>query len=277
MISDAGMYMDKVREAAAFLEEKVTSFPKIAIVLGSGLAPLADMCEKETEIPYKDIPGFPVSTAPGHDGKMIFGRLSGKNVVMMAGRFHYYEGYDLSLCTFYVRVLSYLKVETLYLTNAAGGIGDGMEPSDLMVITDHISLFCDSALRGANLPEFGVRFPDQSSVYDQEYIELLSSCAKDLGIRLHKGVYAYTKGPQYETPADIRALKILGAHAVGMSTVPEAQAASHCGLRIAAVSCISNLAAGISKNPLTHEEVLENAGKASASSCALVKEFISRC
>ncbi|MBO4637924.1 MAG: purine-nucleoside phosphorylase [Clostridiales bacterium] len=269
--------MEKVKEAASYLSSKVGAIPKIAIVLGSGLAPLAHMCDKDIEIPYKDIPGFPESTAPGHDGKMIFGKLSGKDVVMMSGRFHYYEGYDLSLCTFYVRVLAYLKVETLYLTNAAGGLGDEMEPSDLMVITDHISLFCESALRGANLPEFGVRFPDQSSVYDKEYIELLSQCADDLEIRLHKGVYAYTRGPQYETPADIRALKILGADAVGMSTVPEAVAASHSGLRIVAVSCISNMAAGISKNPLTHEEVLENAGKASFSSCALVKEFIARC
>ena len=278
MIVDANKYVIDVKNAGDYIKSCVGDIgaPSICIVLGSGLAPLADMCEVLKEIPYSSIPGFPLSTAPGHAGKLIVGKLSGKLVYMMSGRFHYYEGYDLSVCTFYVRVMSYIGVDKLFLTNAAGGIADGMKPAQLMVITDHISFFADSALRGANLEEFGVRFPDQSNVYDEEYINILKGCASELGITLHEGTYIYSKGPQYETPAEIRAMKLMGASAVGMSTVPEAIVASHSGMRIAAVSCISNLAAGISPNKLSAEEVFENAAKASNDSCNLVKAFVAK-
>ena len=265
-----------VKEAASYIKTRIEDgqIPKICIVLGSGLAPLADECKDPVSISYADIPGFPVSTVPGHEGKLLIGTLEGKRVFMMSGRFHFYEGYDTSLCSLYVRVMYVLGVRTIYLTNAAGGIADGMEPSDLMIITDHLSFFCDSPLRGPNLDEFGERFPDQSHVYDPEYISILESIGKQEGIRLHKGVYAYSKGPQYETPSEIKALKILGAGAVGMSTVPEAIIASHCGMRIAAVSCISNLAAGISDKALSHKEVMDNAAKSSSDSCKLAKLFI---
>ena len=169
-----------------------------------------------------------------------------------------------------------LGVKNLIMTNAAGGINENMKPSELMVITDHISFFCDSPLRGANLDEFGVRFPDQSYVYDREFISTILSCADELGIQIHKGVYAYTRGPQYETPAEIRALRALGADAVGMSTVAEAIVASHSGMRILAVSCITNYAAGITSNPLSHEEVMTNANNASKNSIALMEKFFSK-
>lgn len=278
MITNKKDFLDAALKAASYIKSKIESsvIPETCIVLGSGLAPLASMCDVNTEIAYADIPGFPVSTVPGHEGKLIIGTLEGKNVFLMSGRFHYYEGYDTSVCTFYVRVMSLLGVKTLFLTNAAGGILEGMEPAQLMAIEDHISFFCDSPLRGPNLDEFGVRFPDQSSVYDKEYLSLLDDCAKELGITLHRGVYAYTKGPQYETPAEIRVLKMLGAGAVGMSTVPEAIIAVHSGIRVVAVSCVTNMAAGISKNALTHAEVIENANKASNDSCSLVKKFISK-
>ena len=279
MITDAKSYMNYVSSAADYIRNAIPAdkeIPSICIVLGSGLAPLASECDDVISIPYGDIPGFPVSTVPGHEGRLLIGTLEGKRVFMMSGRFHYYEGYDTSLCTLYVRVMSKLGVKLLFLTNAAGGLLDEMKPADLMTIEDHMSFFCDSPLRGPNLDDFGVRFPDQSFVYDKDCIALLMDSAKELGINLHKGVYSYSRGPQYETPAEIRALKMLGVGAVGMSTVPEAIVASHCGMKVAAVSCISNLAAGISKTALTHEEVIENANKSSRSNCDLVKTFIKK-
>ena len=194
----------------------------------------------------------------------------------MSGRFHYYEGYPIETLVFYIRVLGLLGVKTLVLTNAAGGINTEMTPPEFVAITDHLSFYCESVLRGQNLDELGTRFPDQSSVYDKELVSLLEECAKALGIKLSRGVYAYMKGPQYETPAEIRALRTLGADCVGMSTVPEAVCASHMGIRVAGISCITNMAAGINAGPLSEKEVLDTANAASAQSCALVKEFIKR-
>ena len=228
------------------------------------------------EIPYKDIPGFPVSTAPGHKGSLIVGNLSGKPVFMMNGRFHYYEGYPMETVTFYVRVMGRLGVKVLLLTNASGGINLEMKVPELVAITDHLSFNAEPVLRGPNIDEFGTRFPDQCHVYDPELTDTLVNSARDLNIRISRGVYAYTKGPQYETPAEIRALRIMGADCVGMSTVPEAIAASHMGIRVVAMSCITNMAAGISGNPLSEQEVLDNAALASDNSCALVKEFVRR-
>jgi len=273
---DKNEYISAISDASEYIKSRCIEVPKICIVLGSGLSHLADICTIDEEIPYSDIPGFPLSTAPGHAGKLLIGTLSGKRVFMLSGRFHYYEGYEISKVVFYVRVMAKLGVKTLILTNAAGGILDEMTTPSFMIIEDHLSFFAESALRGPNLEEFGVRFPDQTHVYDQEYIKILEESASSIGIDILKGVYAYSKGPQYETPAEIRALKMLGAGAVGMSTVPEAITASHCGIRVAAFSCISNLAAGISSGLLSEEEVLENVNKVSENSCRLVQKFVSR-
>jgi purine-nucleoside phosphorylase len=195
---------------------------------------------------------------------------------MMSGRFHYYEGHPIESIVFYVRVMKMIGVKMLFLTNAAGGIRQDMVPPQFVAIEDHLSFYAESVLRGPNIDELGTRFPDQSNVYDKKYIALLEECAKDLKINLTRGVYAYTKGPQYETPAEIRALRTLGADCVGMSTVPEAICANHMGMKVVAVSCITNMAAGISKGPLSEKEVLDTAAAASDQSCALVKECIKR-
>ena len=278
MITDTKEFTKRVDGAADHIRSVLSerSLPAVCIVLGSGLGPLSEMAEDAIEIPYKDIPGFPVSTAPGHKGSLIAGNLSGKPVFMMNGRFHYYEGYPMETVTFYVRVMGRLGVKVLLLTNASGGINLEMKVPELVAITDHLSFNAEPVLRGPNIEEFGTRFPDQCHVYDPELTDTLVNSARDLNIRISRGVYAYTKGPQYETPAEIRALRIMGADCVGMSTVPEAIAASHMGIRVAAMSCITNMAAGISGNPLSEKEVLDNAALASENSCALVKEFVNR-
>ena len=276
MINDKERYLADVKASADYIKERIPESytPEILIVLGSGLGPLASDVEGSVSIPYTEIPGFPRSTVPGHEGKLLIGKLCGKDVFMMSGRFHYYEGYDTSVVTFYVRVMSLLGVKSMILTNAAGGIGEGMHPGCLMAINDHISFFCESPLRGPNLDDFGPRFPDQSNVYDPEYLDIMNRCAEELGIELFNGIYAFCRGPQYETPAEIQVLKLLGAGSVGMSTVPEAIVASHCGMRVSAISCVTNLAAGLSGAPLNHLEVMENAAKVSSACCALVKRFI---
>ena len=278
MITDIAEFIKRVDGAADYIRGVLSGkeIPGICIVLGSGLGPLSKMAEDALEIPYKDIPGFPVSTAPGHKGSLIVGKLSDKPVFMMNGRFHYYEGYPMETVTFYVRVMGRLGVKVLLLTNASGGINLEMKVPELVAVTDHISFHAEPVLRGPNIEEFGTRFPDQCHVYDPELTDTLVNSARDLNIRISRGVYAYSKGPQYETPAEIRALRILGADCVGMSTVPEAIAASHMGIRVAAMSCITNMAAGISGNPLSEQEVLDNAALASDNSCALVKEFVNR-
>ena len=278
MITDIAEFIKRVDGAADYIRSVLSGkeIPGICIVLGSGLGPLSKMAEDALEIPYKDIPGFPVSTAPGHKGSLIIGKLSDKPVFMMNGRFHYYEGYPMETVTFYVRVMGRLGVKVLLLTNASGGINLEMKVPELVAVTDHISFHAEPVLRGPNIEEFGTRFPDQCHVYDPELTDTLVNSARDLNIRISRGVYAYSKGPQYETPAEIRALRILGADCVGMSTVPEAIAASHMGIRVAAMSCITNMAAGISGNPLSEQEVLDNAALASDNSCALVKEFVKR-
>ena len=278
MITDITEFIKRVDGAADYIRSVLSDreLPSVCIVLGSGLGPLSKMAEEAIEIPYKDIPGFPVSTAPGHKGSLLVGRLSGKPVFMMNGRFHYYEGYPMETVTFYVRVMGRLGVKALLLTNASGGINLDMKVPELVAITDHISFNADPVLRGPNIAEFGTRFPDQCHVYDPELTDILVNSARDLNIRISRGVYAYSKGPQYETPAEIRALRVMGADCVGMSTVPEAIAASHMGIRVAAMSCITNMAAGISGNPLSEQDVLDNAALASENSCALVKEFVNR-
>jgi len=246
-------------ESAEYLRGRLGVSPRVAVVLGSGLGDFARHMESPAAVPYERIPHFKASTALSHEGALYAGRLFGIDVALMKGRHHYYEGCAPEDIAFPVRVLRLLGADTIILTNAAGGIQPGMSPGDLMLITDHIGFFCQSPLRGANLPVFGPRFPDMTAVYDPELAALARAAAFDGGVRLKEGVYAYLPEPQYETPAEIRALRILGADAAGMSTVPEAMAAVHCGMRVLGVSCITNLAAGLSGRPLDAGEVVETA------------------
>ena len=243
---------------------RITDFePEIALVLGSGLGDFADNIDVEGEIAYKDISGFPVSTAPGHAGKFIYGRIGDKKIICMKGRVHYYEGYSISDVVLPARLMKMLGAKVLILTNASGGINENFKPGDFMLITDHISSFAVNPLRGPNIGELGVRFPDMSEIYNHELNDKIRAAAKELGIDLKEGVYLQTTGPSYESPAEIRMFKTLEADAVGMSTVVEAIAANHAGMKICGISCVTNLAAGIADYKLTEEEVLE-AGAAAA-------------
>ena len=238
----------------------ITDFtPETAIVLGSGLGGLADLVDKVAEIPYGEIEGLPVSTAPNHKGSFVFGYLEGKRVALMNGRIHLYEGYTPREIVTPVRLLRLLGCNKLILTNASGGINKSFNAGDIMLITDHISAFVTSPLIGENNNELGVRFPDMSSVYDAEMKKTVKACAKQLGIEIKEGVYAQLTGPQFETPAEIKMLSGIGADAVGMSTVVEAIAAKHCGYKICGLSLIANLACGLLDKPLSEEEIVETA------------------
>ncbi len=237
--------------------------PEIALVLGSGLGDYARNMEVAEEIPYSEIPGFPVSTAPGHDGRFIFGTIGGKKIVCMKGRVHYYEGYEISDVVLPTRLMRLLGAKILFLTNASGGINESFRPGDFMLVKDHISSFAPNPLIGENIDELGVRFPDMSHVYDEDLREKIRKAADELSIDLKEGIYVQLTGPSYETPAEIQMFKGLGIDAVGMSTVVEAIAGNHMGFRICCISCVCNLAAGIADHELTAEEVIE-AGKAAA-------------
>ncbi len=265
---------DKLQKCLKCVREKVDFVPDVALVLGSGLGEYADTMKVVSELSYKDIDGFPVSTAPGHKGRFVFGYVGDTKVVVMQGRVHYYEGYDISDVVLPIRLMKLLGAKTLFLTNASGGINPDFEAGDLMLITDQISQLIPSPLRGENIAELGVRFPDMSHIYDEKLQELARKCAKNQGIELKEGVYIQTPGPNYESPAEIRMAKTMGADAVGMSTACEAIAANHMGMDIIGISCISNLAAGISPTPLTEEEVLEAASKVSKKFTALVTDII---
>lgn len=265
---------EDLKNTARYIESKINCKPKIAIVLGSGLGPLVDEIEGSVEIDYKDIPGFPLSTVEGHAGKLVCGEISNKPVIAMKGRFHYYEGYDISQVVIAVRVFKLLGIDQLLVTNAAGGINKSFKPGDLMIIRDHISFFAPSPLRGKNFDEFGVRFPDMSEAYSKDLRELLKKAAEETGVKIQEGVYAFTKGPMYETPAEIKALGILGADAVGMSTVPEVITARHAGMKVMGISCITNMAAGILDQPLNHEEVMQTAKQAEKNFTSVVKKVI---
>ncbi|MDQ0161461.1 purine-nucleoside phosphorylase [Bacillus alveayuensis] len=267
---------EKIIAAATFLKERFEHHPEIGLILGSGLGILADEIEKPVKIPYQDIPGFPVSTVEGHAGQLVFGTLKGKTVVAMQGRFHYYEGYSLDQVTFPVRVMKELGVEKLIVTNAAGGINESFQPGDLMIITDHINNLGHNPLIGPNDPELGVRFPDMSEAYDKELRQLAKNVARELNIAVQEGVYVANTGPCYETPAEVRMLRIVGGDAVGMSTVPEVIVAKHSGLKVLGISCISNMAAGILDQPLTHDEVIETTEKVKSNFLNLVKTIIEK-
>ena len=234
---------------------------EIGVILGSGLGDYANALEDAVKLPYSEIPGFPVSTVPGHAGMLCCGSLHGKRVVMMQGRFHYYEGYSMKEVVLPVRVMQRMGVRTLIVTNACGGVNLEFEPGDLMVISDVFSMTGVNPLMGENLDEFGPRCPDMSCMFDKQLRALAHETAKAQGFTLREGVYCQFPGPCYETPAEIRMVRILGADAVGMSTVPEAIAARHGGMRVLGISCITNMAAGILDQPLCHEEVTETAGR----------------
>ena len=248
------------QESADYIKEKIGDFiPKVAMVLGSGLGFLGDVVEHPTAIPYGEIPHFKASTAPGHAGRLVFGSLAGKPVAVMQGRMHHYEGYGYDDVSYAVRVLRLLGCDTLIVTNAAGCVRTDWNAGDLMLITDHIKMFSESPLRGANLPEFGVRFPDASHLYTVRLQETARRAAAELSIPLREGVYFYCYGPQYETPAEIRAARVLGGDAVGMSTAPEVIVAGHCGMEVLGFTLLSNMAAGILDQPLSEKEVLDAA------------------
>ena len=229
--------------------------PEVALVLGSGLGNYADKIEVECSVPYSEIEDFPISTVSGHNGRYIFGTLNGVKVVCMQGRVHYYEGYDIHEVVLPIRLMGLMGAKVLFLTNAAGGMNPDFHVGDFMMLIDHLSLFVPNPLAGQNIDELGVRFPDMTHIYDPLLQEKIEEAAKENGIDLKKGIYAQTLGPSFESPAEIRMLRTLGADAVGMSTVVEAIAAHHMGMHVCAISSISNLAAGISSTPLTHEEV----------------------
>lgn len=267
-------YDDYVK-SAEFIKEKIEGKnPKIAVILGSGLGVLSDEIQNKIVISYKDIPNFPVSTVEGHAGELIIGEISGKEIIAMNGRFHYYEGYDLKEATFPIRVFKLLGIETLILTNAAGGINKNYKPGDFMVINDYLSFFAESVLRGPNISEFGERFIDMSKTFDKDLTQKLKNVIEKKAGVAREGVYAYMKGPTFESPAEIVALRTLGADAVGMSTVPEAVVAHHCNIKTVGVSCITNMAAGVLDELLSHEDVKNTAEKVKNLFKEIIKEYI---
>lgn len=252
---------EMIQAAVSFLRTRLPESPELAIVLGSGLGGLADRIDNPVYIPYSEVPGLPVSTAPGHAGRFVAGRLAGRAVLCMQGRFHFYEGHDMQAIARPVRVIKTLGCQALVLTNAAGGVNYDFQVGDFMLITDHINFMGANPLRGENDEAIGPRFCDMSHVYTPELQQVARDVAAAQGLPLREGVYLGYMGPSYETPAEIRAFRTLGADAVGMSTVPEAIAASHCGLPVLAMSLITNLAAGMSKGKLSGEEVIEIANR----------------
>lgn len=268
------MNQEAMKEASSYIQSKLSINPSIGLILGSGLGVLGEEIENPTIIPYKEIPHFPESTVTGHKGQLVAGTLEGKQVIAMQGRFHYYEGYSMKQVTFPVRVMKQLGIESVIVTNAAGGINKSFKPGDLMLITDHINNMGDNPLIGDNDEAFGARFPDMSQVYDRDYIQLAQFCAKELGLSIQKGVYVGNTGPAYETPVEIKMLRTLGGDAVGMSTVPEVTVATHAGMRVLGISCISNMAAGILDQPLTHSEVIETTEKVKETFLQFVKKVI---
>ncbi|MDI3257300.1 MAG: purine-nucleoside phosphorylase [Kyrpidia sp.] len=270
------MKAEWVRQVAERLDAGLAQRPRVALILGSGLGELAETFEDIRAVPYEEIPEFPVSTVIGHAGRLVFGRLSGVPVVAMQGRFHLYEGYTAEQVAFPVRVFRLLGADVLIVTNASGGVHRGFQPGDLMLIRDHLNLTGKNPLVGPNDEELGPRFPDMSAAYDRELLALARRVGRDLGIPLREGVYAGLLGPTFETPAEIRMLRILGADAVGMSTVAEVIAARHAGMRVLGISCITNMAAGILNQPLSHEEVIETGQRIGNTFGRLVGEIVRR-
>jgi len=267
---------EKIEETAAFIRKDLKYYPTVGIILGSGLGSLMDIVEKESEIAYHDIPNFNHSTVKGHHGKLIFGKIGAQQVMLMAGRFHYYEGYGMEDITFPVRVMKALGVHTLIVSNAAGGTHPDFIVGDLMIINDHINMYPSHPLRGPNDERLGTRFPDMGKVYDEKLRQLAKNIAKEHGFNVKEGVYMGLQGPTFETPAEYRMVRLLGADAVGMSTVPEAIVARHGGMRIFAMSVITDVSLGDMPLVVSHEEVLEAAHAAAPKMATLVAELVKR-
>jgi purine-nucleoside phosphorylase len=267
-------YVEKLQEAKDFIDSKVKVFPDFVIVLGSGLATILTELEVEAEISYRDIPHLPQTTVEGHVSRLLVGKLGGVRVACMQGRLHFYEGLKMEEVVFPFRVFGLCGAEVFFLTNAAGGLHPEMKPADLVLIRDHLNLMGTNPLVGKNIDSLGTRFPDMTHIYDPELRKIIFNTAERLKTPLRQGVYVGLHGPSYETPAEIKMYTIMGGDVVGMSTVPEAIALHHMGKRVVAVSCVTNLAAGVSPTPLEHAEVLETAKKVQSTFCALVKESV---
>jgi len=267
--------LERIQETAAYLKGQMHTQPETAIILGSGLGRLVDEITDKKEISYTDIPNFPISTVEGHSGKLIFGKLGNKDIMAMQGRFHFYEGYSMKEVTFPVRVMRELGIKTLFVSNAAGGMSPDFEIGDLMIITDHINFFPEHPLRGKNIP-YGPRFPDMSEAYDKELIAQANAIAQEKGIKVQHGIYIGTQGPTYETPAEYKMFRLLGADAVGMSTVPEVIVANHCGIRVFGMSVITDLGIEGKIVEVTHEEVQKAADQAQPLMTTIMRELINR-
>lgn len=267
--------LEKIQETASFLRERMHTHPETAIILGTGLGSLVHEITEKYEINYKDIPNFPVSTVEGHTGKLIFGKLGNKDIMAMQGRFHYYEGYNMKEVTFPVRVMRELGIKTLFVSNASGGTNPSFDVGDLMIITDHINLFPEHPLRGKNF-EYGPRFPDMSQAYSKELIKKAMEIAKEKNIKVQHGVYLGTQGPTFETPSEYKMFHILGADAVGMSTVPEVIVANHCGIKVFGISVITDLGVIGKIVEVTHEEVQKAADAAQPKMTEIMRELINR-
>ncbi len=267
--------LERIQETATFLKGKMHTSPETAIILGTGLGSLANEITDKYEISYKDIPHFPLSTVEGHSGKLIFGKLGQKDIMAMQGRFHFYEGYSMQEVTFPVRVMRELGIKTLFVSNAAGGMNPAFSIGDLMIITDHINLFPEHPLRGKNIP-YGPRFPDMSQAYDHELIRKADAIAREKGIKVQHGVYLGTQGPTFETPAEYKMFHIMGADAVGMSTVPEVIVANHCGIKVFGVSVITDLGLEGQVVEVSHEEVQKAADEAQPRMTDIMRELINR-
>jgi purine-nucleoside phosphorylase len=265
---------ERAEYAARFIRSRAAGDVRVALVLGSGLGAFADSLEDAQAIPYTEIPGFARPTVEGHAGRLVIGRTGGVSVAAMQGRFHFYEGYTLEEVTFPIRALGLLGIKSLVLTNAAGGLNNSYTQGALIVISDHLNLMGTNPLLGKNDARFGPRFPDMTEVYDHEYQDLAISEAREIGLDLRRGIYAALTGPSYETPAEIRMMRLFGVDAVGMSTVPEAIVARHMGLRVLGLSCITNMAAGVLDKPINHEEVIETGERIRETFAELLRNVI---
>jgi len=270
------MNYQNMLEAKDYIQKKLIETPKIGMILGSGLGNLVDQMTEVIEIPFSKIPYFKTTSAVGHQGVIAAGYLEGQYVIALKGRYHYYEGHTLDEVTFPVRVLKLLGVETLIITNSCGAVNKSFNPGELMLITDHLNLTGNNPLIGDNIEELGPRFPDASEIYTKSLRELALKAANHLNIKLNQGVYAWWTGPSYETPAEIKMIRTLGADAVGMSTVPESLVASHMNMKVLGISCLTNMASGILDQKLTHDEVIEVAGQANASFSKLILNIIKK-
>lgn len=268
------MSIQKLTETASFIKSKTKIKPRIGIILGSGLGHFVQHMDIDATFPFHDIPHFIPPTVEGHSGNLILGSVEGVQIAALQGRLHYYEGHSMEIVAYPTRTLAALGIEILIVTNSAGGYGDGMNAGDFMVIEDHINMMGTNPLMGPNIKELGPRFPDMTEAYDRELLAVAERIFRSQKTFFHKGIYVGVTGPTYETPSEIKMFKMLGGKAVGMSTVPEVIAANHMGLRVAAISCITNLAAGITKNKLTHEEVTETAKRVEKKFCSFLKEYV---